>query len=139
MFIATKAAATTVSAAQTFTGTYRKKLREAADASKGPGAKAKPKKYAKPSLRVPDTFNIAHAEAKALLPQGASVWRGHPKNIWWAHMPPFPRTHASWTTCGSEGAALSVVLKVVWKQYLDLHDLPTQACRVEGLCSSSSS
>jgi len=77
VFNATKAAATTVSAAQTFTDTYRKKLREAADAAKGPGAKAKPKKYAKPSLRVPDTFNIAHAEAKALLPVGASVWRGH--------------------------------------------------------------
>jgi hypothetical protein len=70
VFNATKAAATTVSAAQTFTDTYRKKLREAADAAKGPGAKAKPKKYAKPSVRVSDTFNISHAEATALLPHG---------------------------------------------------------------------
>ena len=124
VFSATNAAAMTALAAQTFTGTYLNIFCEKVDAAKDIGTKTKPKKYARPFLRVPDTFNTSNADATVLLPQGPRVLREHQKTSWWAHMPPVPRTHASWTTYGSEGAALSAVLKVVWKQYLDLHDLP---------------
>ena len=138
-FNSKKAAAMTVSAGQTFTDTFRKRFREKVNAAKSFGAQARALKYSKPSLQVPDSCNISQDEATVLLPCGATVWEDYQKKIWFAHMPPFPRAHASWTTYGSEGAALSAVLKVVWKQYSDLHDLPIEACRVEGLFSSSSS
>ena len=112
VFNSTNAAAMTVLAAQTFTDTYLNIFCEKVDAAQGIGTKTKPKKYAMPLLRVPDTFHTSHTDATVMLPQGPSVLREHHKTSWWAHTPPFPRTHASWGACGCAGAALSAVSKV---------------------------
>lgn len=84
-------------------------------------------------VRAPDEFTIAQVDAKSLLPPGASVWRGVARNNWNAHLKPYARTSASWLRSGGEAAALKVVLRTVWSQYLEVEGLSRAACPVEGL------
>jgi len=127
----------------TFKSSYKKKaegVRASADKEKEGTASAKNKsgKVASKAgvsseLRVPDSFTITHAEAKRLLPEGASVWRGLQRNTWHAHLHPFPRCSAQWSKMGGETPALSRVLRIVWQQHLDMRGLSASDCPVKGL------
>lgn len=77
---------------------------------------------------------IGHAEAKALCPPTAFVWRNVKQGRWCARQPPWGEVSRSWAKWG-ERESLLEVLKVVWEQFLMSKALPTKECPIKGLFS----
>ena len=59
-------------------------------------------------------FKLTHAEVKAYIPPGSSIWRSLTKGGWMGHLPPFPRVSATWAEHGEEESPL-VCLRKLWR------------------------
>lgn len=80
---------------------------------------------------------ISQAEAASMCPLGAHVWRNARGRAWCGHFPPHPRCSAQWQVFGHRQSALKVLQKL-WGHFLEDHDLPRSACRVQGLFDAES-
>ena len=101
-------------------------------------AEANPKKKASPLYKakypaaVPKGA-ITQPQLKALLPPGASCWKGNlGSGHWWVHLPPHPRISRAWTHNGHFDAAM-YVLREVWSLWLEDVGLDKAACPVPAL------
>jgi hypothetical protein len=59
---------------------------------------------------------LTQPEAKAHVPEGSSIWRGHCRSEWCGHCPPFGRVHAAVLEHGDIGACRQV-LRSLWRQH----------------------
>lgn len=125
----------------------RQALKAAAAAHKGgggrgKGAKAKPapvhakggkgaKGLAVPALALPPGA-ITQREAKAFVPEGGKIWRSWCTGAWMGRWPPYGYHSRAWHTHGHHNAA-TLVLRAVWRDFLDHHGLQDSACTVAGL------
>lgn len=86
-------------------------------------------------VQVPDASQIAQVDAKALAPGGAFVWKANSAGAWVGRMPPWGKHSRSWRKWTEVGALLQV-LKLVWRDWADLHGLELRGALVDGLFSS---
>jgi hypothetical protein len=92
---------------------------------------AKGKKKLFKALVMP--FEMTHAEAKAFLPPGTSIWRGLSRCTWYGHCKPHRRVQAKWVDYDGEQAACKAMIKILWTQYLDMKGYPYSECAVQDL------
>ena len=85
---------------------------------------------------VPDT-PLQQAQAKFLVPPGASIWEARFAGAWAGHLPPHRRVSKPWVAHGHRGACLEVV-RHLWRLYLSDQNLAESDCPIEGLFTSSS-
>lgn len=69
---------------------------------------------------------VSQKEAKKYLPPGASIWRGRTKMTWNGHCPPRRRISEPWGA--DEQAALALILRRLWDQYLQLSGKESDEC-----------
>ena len=106
---------------------FTKRFRERAatvHAKEGPPAhkKVKGAVVSRPSLPSADSaFTMTHGEAKAFLPAGATIWRGHGRSVWYGHMMPYSRCSEPFSRAGGEMQAFRCILKKLWSQWLILN------------------
>lgn len=96
--------------------------------SRGMG-KAAPRAPAGPRLALPIEAPT-QAEAKAIAPPGAHIWRELVRGGWAVHYAPYRRFSSSWKIYGAKGAAVRC-LQYAWALYMDDHGL--DHCPVQGL------
>lgn len=96
--------------------------------SRGRG-KAAPRAPAGPRLALPIEAPT-QAEAKAIAPPGAHIWRELVRGGWAVHYAPYRRFSSSWKIYGAKGAAVRC-LQYAWALYMDDHGL--DHCPVQGL------
>lgn len=89
-----------------------------------------------PGLRLPES-TISQAEARVFVPEGAHIWRNLRDGGWAGHYPPYRRVSALWSIHGERGSML-VVLRALWRQFLQHAGRPESECTVEGLLSLAS-
>ena len=106
---------------------YKAKLRSQREALNGKGTKRKAELKYPP---LPST--IPQKTAKKFLPPGAYIWRALQRSEWAAHYKPYSRVSSKWRDHGEQGA-LKIVLRLVWKQYLEHQGLEQNECPVKGL------
>ena len=96
-------------------------------------AKAKGRGKGKPlSIAMPPPSTIPHADAKKYIPPTSSIWRGVVRGQWCGHCPPYARISEPWRRA-SEANALLVVVRKLWRQYLEINALGIESCWVENL------
>lgn len=106
-------------------------------------AKAKPRARAKASGDQPvrsfprklphwPEHSVDMAQARKLLPEGATLWRDVRYGNFQAHYAPFPRISRSWGKYG-ERNALILVLQDVWQAHLFEQGQPRSACPIRDL------
>jgi len=110
-----------------FAREYRERRWALAKAKGKAKAKAKAKWLKAPKL----DSGIEHATAAAMLPPGASCWRGLTRGVWCGHLPPYVRISHPWGT--SETVACLWVVRELWRQHIEWNALDDSACIVEGL------
>ena len=90
-----------------------------------------------PGMPDPDGQNHSQPEARALLPPGASIWKGRPTTkrggSWSVHLRPYPRFSRSWAAAGSEREALAEVLRHAWSLWCIANSIPTSDVPIAGL------
>ena len=86
------------------------------------------------SKHIPDLSpsHVTVAEARAMVPPGASVWQDGRYGSWQGHLPPYPRVGRSWRKHG-EAHALQLVLRHLWKLYLVEQGWGPEQCPVKGV------
>ena len=79
---------------------------------------------------------LTQQQVKAMLPPGASVWRGNwGQGHWWGHLPPHSRVSRSWLHGHRESAFF--VLRRLWNSYLKDNGLTRADCPVSRLFSKT--
>lgn len=73
-------------------------------------------------------FSISHAEAKAHIPDGCSIWRGLTRRQWCGHCEPNPRVSFNWDREGGERAAMIACIRRLWVEHVALTGQGPEAC-----------
>jgi hypothetical protein len=121
----------------TFQAEYVARAKMVAAAKPKAKAKAKAKAAMAPGPPVRTyEHHITQAEAKLLLPPGASVWRGVSRGEWNSHLPPARRNTESFHKHGSSALALKIALQKVWHTHLLQLGLNDTECPIVNLFSA---
>lgn len=109
---------------------------KAAAAEAGPKGRGRGKGAAAPPrprvLKLPPDV-IEQRAAKVFAHPGSFVWRANQGQSWQGRYPPYRCVSRSWHLYGGNRPALILVLKSLWRQYLEYNALPDSACTVQGL------
>ena len=79
---------------------------------------------------------VEHAEAKAMLPPGATIWRMLQVGGWMCHLPPYPRAPFPFNKWGPR-ASLICCLQHCWHLFLLDRGLPDSECPIRGMFAES--
>lgn len=79
---------------------------------------------------------MTQQQAKALLPPGATIWRGLSNGTWNSHLAPFPRKGFQWCVYGENESCL-MCIRHVWELYLEGEGKHVSDCPVQGLFPST--
>ena len=76
--------------------------------------------------------SVTVAEARGMVPPGASIWQDGSYGSWQVHLPPYPRRSRSWRKHG-EAHSLQLVSHSLWKLYLVEQGWGPELCPVQGV------
>lgn len=85
------------------------------------------------SQRAFPAHHCSQQEAKALLPEGASIWRSLVRGEWCGHLPPHRRVTAPFARHVDSQGALAACLRQLWAQHLEKTGAPLTDCPISGL------
>eukprot|EP00959_Pyramimonas_sp_CCMP1952_P342711 7179713-Pyramimonas_sp.AAC.1 len=91
-------------------------------------------KYPKKIFKTPIGHDdLPQAQAKLLLPPGATVWRGNQVGSWQVHVKPHPRHSERWAKHGNNSYnAMLAAVRFAWSQWLGDHMLDSKDCPIDG-------
>ncbi|CAK0866508.1 unnamed protein product, partial [Prorocentrum cordatum] len=92
-------------------------------------------KYPKKIFKTPIGHDdLPQAQAKLLLPPGATVWRGNQVGSWQVHVKPHPRHSERWAKHGNNSYnAMLAAVRFAWSQWLGDHMLDSKDCPIDGV------